>query len=380
MIEKGRRVSVFNQAYGPHLREVACALAEAGAHCTVHTGRDWKAKGTFPERVVVIDAPPLNRKSVAGRFLSWLSYSVAATRYLLRCDRHDSVMLFSNPPILPFFGWVCSLVRGYRYSVFVYDIYPDVLTAMGMGKDNLLVRAWRRFNRTVYQRAFAVITIGNVMAAALARQFDPTRTSVGKVLVSRIWIDSQPAAIKPENKPVTVLFVGNVGMTHDMQTVLGAARLLGPECGIGFLFIASGTGAEALGQASRDLGNVRVLGWQPEERMPLIWASAEIALITLRSGLEQCSFPSKTAFALSAGCAIVGLTETPSDLADIIGRKNCGTVIKPGDVDGLVRFLTAMAGDPSRLEEYRARARETAEQYFDRSGNVAALLESVPEF
>ena len=381
---------ILNQAHGPLLADLVQALTDAGEDCAVFTGSDWPRKGTFPPEARILNAPTLDRKSTSTRFFSWLAYSLAATALLLRCGSDARVLVFSNPPVLPFVVWFCSLFRRFRYSVMIYDIYPDVLAGLGLASDDHPVsRIWRYIHRLSFSRAFAVMTVGDVMAKVLERQFDPAVTGAGAIVVSRPWVNT--GKIRPrvkEDNPfavgngqmgrITALYSGNLGATHDTDTIIGAARQMGTDSGVSFLFIGSGPGARALESAAGDLANVTLLPWQPEDQVPDMWACAEIAFIALRPGTERCSFPSRTAFALSAGCAIVAITRTPSDVADIVSGRECGIVISPGDSAGLARALTCLAGDAELLRRYRSNARRAAEALFGQEANIAALMRGVP--
>src|SRR6266567_4469281 len=108
MCEKAKRVFIFNQAYGPLLREFTDALVQAGCRCTVFMGVDAVRNAGFRPEVIVRPAPQLNRATIGTRLFSWLAYSLAAVLQLLRCDAGVRVVLFSNPPILPLAGWLCS--------------------------------------------------------------------------------------------------------------------------------------------------------------------------------------------------------------------------------------------------------------------------------
>jgi glycosyltransferase involved in cell wall biosynthesis len=390
MTEDAGHVVVFNQAYGPLLREFVDAVAASGSRCRVCVGSDWKKFGRFREDVAVETLPRLKRTSIAARAFSWLAYSFAAVLPLLRCSARVRVVVFSNPPTLLFFVWLCSLVRGYQYSVVVYDVYPDILVDMGLiGEKHPLLRIWRGFNRAAYERAFAVVTLGDVMATVLAGSFDAARTTAGKIMLSRPWVatalvrplpktDNPFAAPRDQGKRLTALYSGNMGETHDMQTIVGAAALMRDESRVEFLLIGDGAGFQGLTDERQLPRNTRVLPWQQEEKVPLIWAAGDIALISLRPGVERCSFPSKAAFALSAGCALIGITKRPSDLAALIDESGCGMVVRPGDAQGLAQCLADLANDEERLHRYRERARATAKRLFERDCNLAALFAGVP--
>ena len=106
-------------------------------------------------------------------------------------------------------------------------------------------------NRKVWDRSIAVYTIGSVMAENLTDQFNVKRTNLGHVGVIPPWADTDK--IKPidkDNNPlncefgqegkITILYSGNMGISHDIDSILQAAKILKNEENIAFLLIGEG--------------------------------------------------------------------------------------------------------------------------------------------
>ncbi len=89
------------------------------------------------------------------------------------------------------------------------------------------------------------------------------------------------------------MYSGNMGLGHDIKTMLEAARCLQDEPKIHFMFIGAGpkwqTAEETLQRES--LPNVTLLGWQPEETLPYSLATADVALVSLEDGIEGLAIP-----------------------------------------------------------------------------------------
>jgi hypothetical protein len=93
---------------------------------------------------------------------------------------------------------------------------------------------WRRINRLTWENAEAVFTLSDQMAGNLERWFDVRKTLAGKVIVIPNWADVEwirPVA-KDKNEfarkynqagKLTVMYSGNLGQTHDIETILGSA-------------------------------------------------------------------------------------------------------------------------------------------------------------
>ena len=172
------------------------------------------------------------------------------------------------------------------------------------------------------------------------------------------------------------MYSGNMGMGHDIETMLNAARRLRLARDLHFMFIGAGPKWQIVADYIRleAPANVTLLPWQPEAVVPFSLATADVALVSLEAGAEGLAFPSKALSAMAAGSALLGLSNTPSDLQVLIEQFHCGLNIKPGDVEGLVKAILRFKDNPKFLHKCRERARLAAEQNFGRKQIITKLL------
>jgi colanic acid biosynthesis glycosyl transferase WcaI len=371
--------------------ELAQDLARQLGPVALLTGHpETLAKGSQGS-VTLYSSVPYNRATSLSRGLTWLLYLGHAFIWLQRWPGYIPCLLFSNPPLLPWLGYGLRRCRHRPFAVMVHDIYPDVLVRLQVFSGNsLMTRVWRRLNRMSYEQADAVMTLGDCMAATLASQFDPTRTKAGRLEIIHPWADT--AKLRPRPKAenwfaqshaqvgkLTVMYSGNMGMGHDIETMLNAARRLRPARDLHFMFIGAGpkwqSVADYLRREAPD--NVTLLPWQPEAVVPFSLAAADVALVSLEAGAEGLAFPSKALSAMAAGSALLGISRTPSDLQALIEQFRCGLNIIPGDVEGLVQAILTFRDDASFLAQCRRRARLLAESTFARSWNVRKVLDTI---
>ena len=149
---------ILNQMAGPMTWELAEDVGEALGCVALLTGHPDTLQKSH-DKVLLFPAAPYQRGSFPRRALSWLHYWVQAFFWLWRWPKDIPLLLFSNPPILCWLGWVMKKLRGQRYAVMVHDIYPDILVRMvGYGEGHPLIRLWRWLNRRAYGGAEVVMT------------------------------------------------------------------------------------------------------------------------------------------------------------------------------------------------------------------------------
>lgn len=389
---------ILNQMAGPITWELAEDLSKQFGPVALLTGHpDTLARGSTARPgdsagVYLYAATSYQRGSFPRRAWSWLRYLVQAFVWLWRRPRQTPVLLFSNPPMLCWLGWLMSVVRRQRYAVMVHDIYPDVLIRLaGFSEDGALVRVWRWLNRRAYERAEIVMTLGEDMAATLNSQFNAAKTKAGALEVVYPWVDT--ARIRPVAKAdnwfarqhgqvdkLTVLYAGNMGLGHDIETMVEAAHELQDLPAVHFIFAGSGPKWSVVQTMlqERAMSNVTLLGWQSEEALPSMLATAEMALVSLEDELQGLAVPSKSIFALAAGSALLVVASGANELAHWTRQFGCGEVVAPRTGE-LAQVIRQLAAQPAVLSVMRQRARQAAETEFARNSNtlrVATLLQT----
>jgi glycosyltransferase involved in cell wall biosynthesis len=155
---------------------------------------------------------------------------------------------------------------------------------------------------------------------------------------------------------------------------------LRPVSDIHFMFIGAGPKRQIVADYLRREAppNVTLLPWQPEAVVPFSLAAADVALVSLEAGAEGLAFPSKALSAMAAGSALLGLSNTPSDLQGLIEQFHCGLIVKPGDVEGLVKGILTFQNNPTFMKKCRERSRLAVETNFGREQNIAKLFNCLP--
>ena len=388
-----RRLILLNQSTGSLFHQLSAGLADRYPDgCVLLTGNAGAAHAISESRVAleVHAAPSYDRRSRFRRVLSWLRYVLRTTRFVLTAREGDAILLVSNPPLVGPWVWLLTHFRRVPYAVLVYDIHPDVLVGLGVLRERgIPARIWQSINRRVYRRAQAVITIGHRMATVIQKQVGE---DYPKVAVVPPWVDVNVIRPLPRDQnplahtyvpegALVVLYSGNFGASHDIDGILEAAHQLQEEPDIFFLLIGGGEKyPEAASYAERHgLTNLRVLPWQPEERVPFTLPLGDIALVALDEGMEDYMVPSKTFSYLAAGSAIVAITNEPSELTEILDQAPVGLRVPPRQPDTLASAIRTLAADKPRLAAMRAEARQLAEERYSREAGVAAFAHVLEE-
>jgi glycosyltransferase involved in cell wall biosynthesis len=299
----------------------------------------------------------------------WLVFPLRLVLSMRRHSRDGALALLvpTSPPYLP---CIATLAPGRsRTSVIhlVYDLYPDVLELdAGMDWRTQAACWWlRHCTRIALKRSQASVFLGARLAIEAQMRHGPARRAV----VIPVGGDGRefPDVATGDPGAVTAVYIGNMGRGHDWMTVAEALHGRLPDR-TKLAFYASGSSYRLLRMslATAPPHNQVEFG-DPLGRAAWMDAmsSAQIALITLKSGAGRVMLPSKVYSAMLAGQAILAICERDTDLADTVLEADAGWVVEPGDVGDLLAVLSAAEGDRALLATKRANAQRYAREHFD---------------
>ncbi len=385
------RIVFFNRSYWPDfgatgqlLTELSQDLAkEHGSRVTIVAGGGTKRFGLVSrerhEGVEILRAKEtrLGRKGFLGRFASYLSYFFAAFWASFGIGRPDVVVALTDPPIIGLIGWAAARRTGARFVFLCQDIFPEVANLLEDFRSDRINRVLEAVNRFLLRRADRIIALGETMKRRLV---EGKGADAEKIAVIHNWADSELLTPGPKDNPFSrehglqdrfvVLHAGNIGLSQNLDSLLDVASAL-PE--VTFVFIGDGVRKKPLQDqaARRGLGNVRFFPYQPRERMRETYATADVFLVSLKRGLAGYIVPSKLYGILAAGRPYVAAVEEDSEVASITRENECGMLVAPGDVGGMIHEISRLFRDRDLARRLGENARGAAAQ-FDRRKQVRA--------
>ena len=303
----------------------------------------------------------LNRAILYAAFLGHAAWR------LLWVDRGTVVFGVTSPAFIAHILWITSRLRRFRYGYMFLDVYPEALFALGrLRPASLAARAWLWLNRRSYLAATALAVPGRDMIPLLRRTygFDPSRLAYIPLWGAREIDRPVPMAENPlaQRLGITDKFVvqysGNMGLLHDIDTLVRAAALLVGDEHIHFLFIGKGRRRTRAEELARELGaaNITWMPFAPREQLAETLSCCHAALISLRPGMQGVAVPSKLYGILAFGRAVIAQVPGDSEIGLVVKEESCGRVVEPGDVEGLADAIRTLASDPALVADMSANA------------------------
>lgn len=407
------------------LADLAFGLAERGHDVAVVTSRlDYENPVIrLPAResvrgVAVIRVPTtgFGRNGLVGRAVDYLTFYLSIFWQLVRHVRPgDLIVAMTDPPLVSVIAGPAAWLRGARFGNWLQDIFPEVATALGLGRG-----AWTRWyfsalqvlrDSTLRRAAFSVV-IGERMAEHVRRLGVPD----SHVVYIPNWADRQRVVpIDHERNRLrrewaladafVVGYSGNLGRAHDADTILAAIAWINawraksaaprrlPEVGsaepslpldppINWLFVGGGAQMARLQskvEVSENL-SVQFRPYQPRERLAESLSVPDVHLVSLRPELEGFIVPSKYYGIAAAGRPAIFIGDIDGEIARILRATKTGLIVAQGDGEGLAQAIIQLSRDPQRRADYGVRARTLAESVYDLSHALSAWDETISRF
>jgi glycosyltransferase involved in cell wall biosynthesis len=158
-----------------------------------------------------------------------------------------------------------------------------------------------------------------------------------------------------------VMYSGNFGLGHDVETFLQAALELRKDDRIRFAFVGGGKKKEQVERFVHEhqLEDTCILEpFQPREQLDELLSAGDLHLASLLEGIEGIMVPSKLFGILAVGRPALFIGSDQSEIARVISENDCGGTIREGDSKELIRSILHYANDPEERKAAGERARK----------------------
>lgn len=307
----------------------------------------------------------LDRKGFLGRLINYFSFTFMVLLQLGRFRRYRSIVVYSNPPILPWIASWGKALFGTKLIFVSYDLYPEVATVTGtLGRRNPICWLMNFINKRVYRRADRIVALSGEMKDYILKH---RPIEADRVTVIPNWYSGkeEPREKREDNRfretvrgRFTVAYFGNMGTMQDMRTILGAIRSLRDDDNIFFLFAGHGNKLDRLKQITTEEGisNITVLDYLHGDEFRDALAISDCALVTLEKGATGLCVPSKTYSYMMQGIPIIAIMDECDIVRDL--EAGAGRHVRNGEAEALTEILRTMAQEPEKLQEMGRKCRE----------------------
>jgi colanic acid biosynthesis glycosyl transferase WcaI len=330
------------------------------------------------------DDPPgiqFDRIDLGGEFAKYdVRRRIAHERHVgreltARIDAFRPEIVLSNAPLL-----VQAKVQSSAHALGVGFVFwqQDVISAAArrvLGHRSLALgvaaeQVIAPFERRLLRRSDGIVIIADDFLPLLRRW----RIDEARVTVIENWAPLPEIHVLPRENAwarehgldgkTVFLYSGTLGFKHDPSLILELARWASGRDAL-VLVVSEGPGADWLEEHAAPDDALRLLPYQPYDRLPEVLASADVLVAVLEPEAGAFSVPSKVLTYLCAGRPLLGALPADNLASRVVERSGGGVVVPPRDAGALVGAAEELLGDPERRALLGRAARAYAEKTFD---------------
>jgi len=339
-----------------------------------YRNRLWQEEPMEGIRVIRIWTYMAANEGFAKRTLNYVSFMVSAVMAVPRLAKADVVLTTSPQFFNGLAGYFVGRLKRIPWVLEIRDLWPESILTVGAVRNRSIIRLLSRLEVFAYRKADHIVPNTDAFRRYMIDKGVPAE----KITVVKNGADVErylPAAkestlareLGVEGKFVAAYF-GTHGMAHHLETVLEAAEQLRDEPGIVFLFVGDGAERARLLEQKDALGlaNVIMLEQQPKERMPALWAAADVSLVLLRrSDLFKTVIPSKIFEAMAMERPLILGVE--GEAKALVEEAGAGVCIQPESDAALADAVLAFARDPDRTRALGLSGRRFVTEFYSRA-------------
>ncbi len=353
---------LVNQSTGYLTVDICNAFSEKYDKVILLAGKVGTFTRVLSSKVEVVPICPYDKSSIVKRLKTWMKGSQQIKKYLQSLEDEVDVLYFTNPPM----SYLWADKMKHRYGIVEYDIYPDALRNVKC--PSFIFKWWSKRNKVIFKKALGVITLSDGMKQVLTKYGEADKISViynwgAENNVQKVAAEDNPFAQKYNlSGKFVVMYSGNIGYTHNVETIIDVAVKCQNNKDIVFLIIGQGGKKSNLMKRVNDekLDNVIFSDYLPASDVKYSMSCANLGVVTLTEETARVSVPSKTYNLLSYGIPLLSIAPKDAELRKIINENKCGASFEKNDVEGIVRFIEKCMMDKEEYKNLRRSAQQTS--------------------
>lgn len=298
------------------------------------------------------------------------------------------VVLSSNTPLFA----QQVLLRACRRAGTTFVFWQQDIYSFGMksavasipGAGRALGELFVALERRMLARSDAVVTISEDFLLTLRKWgVDPER-----VHVIENWAPLEELRPCPRRNEwardhglldkLVFLYSGTLGRKHNPDLILQLAHRFRDREDVAIVVVSEGVGVDRLRGpvALHALDNVKLLPFQPYDRLPEVLATGDVLIVLLEREAGAFAVPSKVLTYQCAGRPLLASVPTENLAARRIADSGSGIVVQSGDDEAFLAAAEQLSGDQSLRERLGRNSLAHATTAFD-IGTIASAFEDL---
>lgn len=317
--------------------------------------------------------------------LNYISYFLFASTvglWRVRKKKFDVVFVCQLSPVTSAIPAILyKKLYGTPVVMWVLDLWPDSLKAVGVVKSEKVLSIINRLVRFIYNNCDLILGQSKSFVTEIRNNSSGIKVDYFPSWAEGVFDnkDAINSVNLSDGNTFDVLFAGNVGEAQDFPNLVNAIKILKKKSAqVKIHVLGDGRYLETLKEQiiQNDLVDyIKLWGRFPLDDMPKFFSSADALFVSLKnSPTFSMTIPGKVQSYMMAEKPI--LASLSGDGSDVILQSSCGLVSAPGDYQSLANnFESMMNCSAKELEIMGNNGKEYADKHFNRSLLLANLID-----
>lgn len=319
----------------------------------------------------------LKRSNLLGRLINYFSFTVSVLTRFISIRKYKTIIVYSNPPILPLIASLAKKIFGIKVIFVSYDVYPEIAIKTNTIKEQSIIsKAMNFINKSLYKNASKVIALSNDMKEMILK--NRSQINENQIEVIPNWFEDKKTLNTEKSyknflfkdfklkEKLVISYFGNMGIAQDLNTLIEAIRQFKFDEDVVFVFAGHGNKLPYLKHTveKEELKNVIIYEFLHGENFQDALNISDVFIVSLEKELTGLAVPSKTYSYMMAGKPVIAVMGTKSDIAKDLIENRAGFALEVGEVDNLVNVIKELKKNEQLRTDMGLNIRRVFEQKY----------------
>jgi len=328
---------------------------------------------------------PFPNRKAYERVLNYLSFCMSSSITGSFLPQPDVIIASTPQLFVGLSGWWLGRIRKAPFILEVRDLWPDSITASGMGKEgSMAIKALRATAGFLYRSCDHIVVVTPAFREDLVSKWAMPSEKISIVengVETGLFTpdggkDTAKSALGIQGRFV-VSYIGTLGLAHGLSTVLQvAAQLQATLPEIVFLFVGEGADKERLVSLAQNKGllNVLFLPQQLREKIPSIIRASDVCLVPLRKAdVFKTVIPTKMLEFMACGRPVI--LGVDGQARQVLDDAQAGVFVEPENQVALVQAIKDLYQDSALRQTLGRNGRNYIMEHLSREQTAKIYIE-----
>lgn len=310
-------------------------------------------------------------KSFINRIMNYLSFTISSIIFSFKINkRYNIVNTVSAPLFLGISGYLISRMKKAKFVFEVRDLWPDRAIVLGLIRNRFIIKLSKLLENFIYRKADLISVATKEIFDKLHKRgipFHKISFLPAGVDVSLFKQKSDNGDFRDKHRlkdKFIVMYIGNHGLSHNLENILLAANRLKNINKIQFVFVGDGVEKNNLKKFAheRNISNVLFLNPIPRKMINDLINSSDLCVASAKKGIGGLSI--KVFEYLACGVPVV--ISMDNETSEFVKRTNSGITIEPENYQAMSEAILYLFKNFEVMQEMGKNGRNAILRFYSR--------------